>query len=183
MSILLNIVNIKVVVKSLTCNKLRVIHLGIELLHSNALICLVWRSERVEIECVVDCRLKHRDKILARNRLLAKLLGAYKILTLTLNEEHLLAVDEDTANQVTLIGRAVELERVREEVVDVDYTAIGIRLVHLNVVVLSDNMVGIEAKYVGMHTHNKQIRCDLELRLELTTIAILDTHSAVELSV
>jgi hypothetical protein len=45
-------------------------------------------------------------------------------LALTLDKEALFSVDEYTANQITLISITVELERIGQEVVDVDYTTI-----------------------------------------------------------
>ena len=44
-------------------------------------------------------------------------------------------------------------------------------------------MVRVEAEDIGMHTHDKQIRSDLELRLKLSSVAVLNTNSAVKFSV
>ena len=175
----LNIVNIEVVIETLARHELRVIHLGIELLHRNTHIGIVWRCKEVEIEGIMDGCLEQRNQVLSRDGLLAKVGSTHQSLTLTLNEEHLLAVDEDATNEVALIGRAVELERVGEEVVDVDDTTVGVGLICLDILILPYRVIRIEVEYIGVHTHDEKVGGDLELRLELTSIAILDADTTV----
>ena len=104
-------------------------------------------------------------------------------MTLTLNKEALLAIDEYTANEITLISISVILQRVRQEVVDINNTDIGVILILLNVAILPNNMVGIKLKDIGMHLEQQDIACNLQLSLELTTITILYTHSSIELTI
>ena len=40
----------------------------------------------------------------------------------------------------------------------------------------------IEIEHIGVHRKDQHFACDLDLRLELTAVAIVDSHTSVELT-
>ena len=90
------------------------------------------------------------------------------------------SVDESASDEISFVGVAVVLERIRQEVVYVYHAAVGVGRVALHVGVLPYYVVGVELEYVGVHLEYQQIAGHLQLRLELAAVAIFDPHAAVE---
>ena len=71
----------------------------------------------------------------------------------------------------------------KKEVIDVDNTDIGVIPILLHVAILPYYVVRVELEYVGVHLEDEDIAGHLNLSLELTPITILNTHTAVKLTI
>ena len=118
-----------------------------------------------------------------RDLLLAEIHCTHCRLTLALDEELALAVNEDAPDEIALVGTAVELERVGEKIVYVDDAAVGVRLVLLDIGILPNYMVGVELEHVGVHLEYEQVVGNLQLRLELAAVAVFEPYALVEFAV
>ena len=136
--------------------------------------------QQVEAQREVDGRLQDGDQRLAVELLAAEAVGAQRLLPLALDEVAAVAVDEQPPDEVALVGVAVVLERVGEEVVDVDHAAVAVLLVADDVGVAVHGVVVGEAEDVGVHLEDEQVVGDLELGLELAAVAVFEPHVAVE---
>ncbi len=85
--------------------------------------------------------------------------------------------------RIAFVGVAVEFERVGQEVVDVDKSAVGVVAVGLDVGVLPDEVVGAELEDVGVHLEDQDVVGDLQLGFELAAVAVFEAHAAVEFAV
>ena len=178
-----DVVDVELVAQAFARDELRVVHAGVELVDGHALVLFVGRCEQVEVQRVVDRRFEDAGQGRAVDLALAETHRAERCLAFALDEIAAFAVDEQPADQIALVGVAVELERIRQEVVDVDDAAVGVGLVGLDVGILPDDVVRVEFEDVGVHLENEQVVGQLELGLELAAVAVFDADAAVELAV
>ena len=179
----LNVLYVEVVAEAFARHELRVVHLGVELVHRHAFVLLVGRHQQVEVQREADRRFENRDQRLLADLRLAEIHRPHRVLLLAFGEVAAFAVDEDAADQVTFVGVAVEFERVGQEVVDVDKSAVGVVAVGLHVGVLPDEVVGAELEDVGVHLEDQDVVGYLQLGLELAAVAVFEPHAAVEFAV
>ena len=135
------------------------------------------------MEGIIDRRFENADQRLGIDLRFAELHGAHRGLLFPLDEVALFTVDENAAAEVAFVGIAVELERVRKEVIDVDYAAVGVVPVRLHVGILPDDVVRLELEDVGVHLEDQQVVGHLYLGFELAPVAVFEPHAPVEESV
>lgn len=127
---------------------LRVLDFRVELIDRYDLDGIVRRNEQVEVDRIVDGGLDDVEQRVAVDSLGAEIVVLHADLTLALDEILHFAVDENPADQVSLVGAAVVFERIREKVVYVDDAAVGVVPVVADIGVLPDDVLAVELEDV-----------------------------------
>ena len=141
-----------------------------DVVHRDDLHVLVIRHQKVEIQRVPDGGGEDLLDRLGRDLVAAEIVDHLRELALALDVVVPLLVDEDAPDHVAEVVYPVVLQRVAQEVEDLDHAAVGTVLVLLDVRGAHHFVVAGELEDVGVHEENQHIATELEHELVLVLV-------------
>ena len=141
-----------------------------DVVHRDDLHVLVIRHQKVEIQRVPDGGGEDLLDRLGRDLVAAEIVDHLRELALALDVVVPLLVDEDAPDHVAEVVHPVVLQRVAQEVEDLDHAAVGTVFVLLDVRGAHHLVVAGELEDVGVHEENQHVAAELEHELVLVLV-------------